>query len=56
MALKDNPGNLLAGLKTVKYSSTDGTIDFVDSDNITVNKAEAKLYKIHTDGSFVEVK
>lgn len=54
--LKNNEKDLLSGIKSVKYTSTDGEINFIDSDNITANKAEAKLYTVESNGNFSEVK
>lgn len=54
--LKNNPGNIQAGMKSVKYQSTDGEMDFTGPDNITVNKAQAKLYQFDSSGNFLEIK
>ncbi len=54
IALKAN-ADVLTGLKTVKYQSVDGYIDFTQKDNISVNKAEAKLFKVSENGDFIEV-
>ncbi len=50
LALKNNPANLLDGLKSVRYTSTDGVIDFTQGDHITVNQAQAILYKVTAVG------
>jgi branched-chain amino acid transport system substrate-binding protein len=56
-ALENNPTDLLKGIKALKYQTVDGEIDFTDSDNITANKAEAKLYSVNSESAeFVEIK
>lgn len=55
-ALKNNPKDILAGLKEVKYTSVEGVIDFTTGTNINPNKTEAKLYKVIGKGNYEEIK
>lgn len=55
-ALEESPGNLLEGLKSVKYESVDGMIDFTQGDNITVNRATTKLYTVGPVSGYHKVK
>lgn len=54
-AIEIDSENLLTGLKQVKYTSVDGSIDFTSGDNITPNKAQAKLFRILGKGQYQEV-
>jgi branched-chain amino acid transport system substrate-binding protein len=54
-ALEKNPGDILVGLKQVSYQSVDGSMDFTKGDHITVNKAQARLFKV-TETGYEEIK
>jgi len=53
-AMENNPDDVLAGLRTVKYEGIAGTIDFT-GDHTQVNQENAKLY-IVGESEYVEVK
>ncbi|MEK7530546.1 MAG: ABC transporter substrate-binding protein [Patescibacteria group bacterium] len=55
-ALENNPDSIVEGLKTVKFEGVDGVIDFAQGDNITVNKSQAKLYRVNLENGYTEVK
>jgi branched-chain amino acid transport system substrate-binding protein len=55
-AYKNNPTNLLDGLKKVKYESVDGNVDFTSGTNVNPNKSEAGLYIILGKGDYEKVK
>ena len=58
-ALAANPTDIVAGLKTVKYSSVDGKdgiIDYTNGTNSNPNKTAAGLYRVLGKGNYELVK
>lgn len=53
--LKNDPSDIIAGIRSVSYASVDGSIDFTSGDHNRVNKSEAKLYQFNPDKTFREV-
>lgn len=49
-AFENNPQNVLAGLRRVKYQGVDGPIDFTTASHIQIDNAVAGLYRVDQNG------
>jgi len=54
-AFANDPTDVLAGLKQVKYEGVNGPIDFTTGDHLAVNKQQAGLFLVTSDG-YKEIK